>query len=146
MPLEKYISYLEQIMSHPLVRTQGTKLLLLTPPPVNQHQLDMSDWVKVDATRRTAENTKRYADACRELGNRLGVPVVDIWSAFMKAAGWAEGQPLAGSMDAPENKKLADLLSDGKSLILNLYTSGLAYETVPCVRSIELTVFHRVAF
>ncbi|KAL1957194.1 hypothetical protein VTO42DRAFT_6228 [Malbranchea cinnamomea] len=113
VPLEKYTSCLEQIITHPTVRAQGTKLLLLTPPPVNQHQLEPSDWVKVDNTRRTAENTKKYADACREVGNRLGVPVVDIWSAFMKAAGWKEGEPLAGSIDVPENEKLRALLSDG---------------------------------
>lgn len=117
MPLEQYIRCLEQMISHPLVRAQRTKLLLLTPPPVNQYQLDMSDWAKVDATKRTAENTKRYADACRELGNRLGAPVVDIWSAFMKAAGWSEGEPLAGSINAPENKKLEALLSDGKDSV-----------------------------
>ena len=104
----------------------------------------MSDWVKVDATRRTAEATKKYADACRELGNRLGVPVVDIWSAFMKAAGWSEGEPLAGSINAPENKKLADLLSDGKAStwiygLENWHPSCSLYEP-------PLTMFHRVAF
>ena len=99
--------------SHPSVQAQGMKLLLLTPPPVNEYQLDLQEFVVKDGNRRTAANTKIYADACREVGSKTGVPVVDIWSAFMRAAGWKEGEPLAGSKTAAENEKLAALLSDG---------------------------------
>jgi isoamyl acetate esterase len=62
---------------------------------------------------RTAENAKQYADACREVANSLHLPVVDIWSAFMAAAGWDEGQALAGSTGIPENSILKSLLIDG---------------------------------
>jgi lysophospholipase L1-like esterase len=119
VPLEKYTTFLEQIILHPAVRDQGTKLLLLTPPPVNEHQLNYQKFVLDDSSRRTAANTKLYADACRGVGNALGVAVVDLWSAFMKAAGWKEGEPLAGSRDIPENTQLAALLSDGMDLVLS---------------------------
>lgn len=65
--------------------------------------------------RRTAENTKTYADAIRDVGKDLGVPVVDLWSAIMLEAGWNsefEG-PLPGSMDAPHSDVLAKYLIDG---------------------------------
>lgn len=68
------------------------------------------------AVMRKASQTKKYADACRQVGNALNVPVADIWTAFMTAAGWVEGQPLPGSRDAPANKKLQALLSDGMYL------------------------------
>jgi hypothetical protein len=32
-----------------------------------------------------------------ELGPELGVPVVDLWSAFIKPVGWKEGDALVGS-------------------------------------------------
>ncbi|KAK2746099.1 hypothetical protein FQN57_003439 [Myotisia sp. PD_48] len=99
-----------------------TKVLLLTPPPINEYQLDKSPL----KGSRSAENTKRYADACRKVGEECGkdsnnVAVVDIWSAFMAKAGWKEGQPLIGSKDVPENAMLAALLTDGLHFSPNGY-------------------------
>lgn len=54
-----------------------------------------------------------YADACREIGKELGVPVLDLWSVFMAEAGWGEGEPLAGSIKIERNKVLGELLHDG---------------------------------
>ncbi|WEW57814.1 hypothetical protein PRK78_003281 [Emydomyces testavorans] len=117
VPLDKYRQSLKDIVTHEAVRAQGTKVLLLTPPPVNEYQLSSLDREKgFDSPSRTAKNTKVYADACREVGNSLSIPVVDIWFAFMREAGWKEGEPLAGSKDVPANEKLAALLSDGLHL------------------------------
>ncbi|KAI1913578.1 hypothetical protein LOZ53_005339 [Ophidiomyces ophidiicola] len=106
VPLDKYRQYLKDILTHEAVRAQNTKLLLLTPPPVNEYKLEPTP-------ARSAATTKKYADACREVGTALKVPVVDIWAAFMKEAGWTEGTPLAGSKDAPPNQALEQLLYDG---------------------------------
>lgn len=65
---------------------------------------------------RTAETTKAYADAAREVGEELaGVEVLDLWTVFMERAGWREGQvgPLPGSTNGEENKVLKELLCDG---------------------------------
>lgn len=62
---------------------------------------------------RTASHTKIYADAAREVATSLGTPVADIWTAFMTAAGWKEGEPLTGSKEIPNNAKLQSLLTDG---------------------------------
>lgn len=35
VPLEKYISNLEEILSHPMVKEQDPRLILITPPPVS---------------------------------------------------------------------------------------------------------------
>ncbi|KAL1998670.1 hypothetical protein VTN02DRAFT_5769 [Thermoascus thermophilus] len=114
VPLEEYKENLTAIIKHPATRAQDPKILLLTPPPVNEYQLATLDLQKgFPSPSRTASNTKRYADACREVAGSLGVPVVDIWTAFMKAAGWQEGQPLPGSKEIPNNAVLEGLLSDG---------------------------------
>ncbi|KAJ9218333.1 hypothetical protein DTO166G4_199 [Paecilomyces variotii] len=114
VPLEKYKENLKAIIKHPATVAQAPKILLLTAPPINEHQLVGFDARKgFSSPSRTAGNTKLYADACREVGSSLGIPVVDIWTAFMKAAGWQEGQPLVGSRDLPNNEILASLLSDG---------------------------------
>lgn len=40
--------------------------------------------------------------------------MLDLWSTFMKRAGWQEGEPLPGSRDVDNNKFLSDALLDGK--------------------------------
>ncbi|PGG99910.1 hypothetical protein AJ80_09265 [Polytolypa hystricis UAMH7299] len=112
VPLETYKQCLQAMIKHPAVQAQRTKILLFTPPPVNEYQLDPV-LANGDVAIRLAAVTKQYADACREVGESLGVAVVDIWTAFMTAVGWTKDGPLAGSKDAPPNEKLAALLSDG---------------------------------
>ncbi|KLJ13112.1 hypothetical protein EMPG_11931 [Blastomyces silverae] len=131
VPLTLYKDNLIKILTHPLVKEHPeTKLLLLTPPPVNEYQFSPADTdADTDAdtqpgapepepeptspVMRKASQTKQYADACREVGKGLNVPVADIWTAFMTAAGWVDGQPLVGSREVPVNEKLQALLSDG---------------------------------
>lgn len=67
----------------------------------------------IDFETRTAEKTKVYADAAREVGVELGLEVLDLWSVFMERAGWEEGQPLPGSKKSPGNQVLQGLLCDG---------------------------------
>jgi lysophospholipase L1-like esterase len=89
-------------------------VILLTPTPVNEYQLEGFDASKgTPHPSRTAAYTKLYATATREVGAELGVPVADLWTAFMKTTGWRDGQPLIGSRDAPNNAKLETLFTDG---------------------------------
>ena len=117
MPLNDFKQYLKAIVQHPSVTAQKPRLILITPPPVNEYKLEESDLVKgLTDPRRTAEHTKKYADACREVGKELGVAVLDIWSIMMAKAGWREGEPLVGSKEVARNEVLEGLLIDGKLL------------------------------
>lgn len=81
---------------------------------MDEYRLEECDRAKgVSEVRRTAEHTKGYADACREVARDLGVVLVDLWSAFMAEAGWKRGMPLVGSKDVRRNDTLGDLLHDG---------------------------------
>lgn len=95
---------------------QNPKILVITPPPVNEYQLVPANASNPDPTR-TASNTRLYAEAAREVAGSLGVPVVDIWTRFMEAAGWQVGQPLPGSREIPNNDKLQNLFVDGSSYV-----------------------------
>lgn len=117
VPLDQYKSNLQKILAYPATQGQNPKILVLTPPPVNEHQLQIFDAEKGFPTpSRTAANTKVYADACREVATAAGYPVVDIWTALMTAAGWKPGQPLVGSKDQPPNERLASFFTDGACL------------------------------
>ncbi|OAX78346.1 hypothetical protein ACJ72_07349, partial [Emergomyces africanus] len=126
VPISAYKDSLTKILTHPLIKAhKETNLLLLTPPPVNEYQFSSSSSSSTTTSNNTdpdpeptalmrkASQTKLYADACREVGKALNVPVADVWTAFMTAAGWSPDMPLAGSRDVPVNEKLQALLSDG---------------------------------
>ena len=96
----------------------------MTPPPINEHQLQEAHALAgITEVQRTAEHTAKYARACREVGESLKVPVLDLWSTFMKRAGWQEGEPLPGSSDVANNKFLSDALLDGKVIPLQRKSS-----------------------
>jgi isoamyl acetate esterase len=46
---------------------------------------------------RRAKDAKEYAEATIEVAKECQVPVLDVWSAFMKQTGWKEEGPLPGS-------------------------------------------------
>lgn len=108
VPLESYANNLEEILKHPTVSAHQPRLILITPPPVNEYQLNFPDAI------RTAEVTQSYAIRCRKLGEKLGVPVLDLWSTMAAKAEWKEGQSLLGSKSSPKSEALEKMLSDGQ--------------------------------
>lgn len=115
IPLDIYRQNLIKICQHPTVAAQKPRLILVTPPPIDEYSLEISDTAKgVAGKRRTAEHTKLYADACRQVGEDLGLVTLDLWSIFMEAAGYVPGRPLPGSKKTTPNAVLTRLLSDGK--------------------------------
>ncbi|KAJ7777555.1 SGNH hydrolase-type esterase domain-containing protein [Mycena maculata] len=89
----------------------STKIILVTPPPVNTYQLapELSD--------RTFDTTKEYADGVKAaaMASESKVSVVDAWTAIWKAAGEREGA-------------LSKYLSDGLHLSPDGYT--VVYEAL----------------
>ncbi|KAF8120078.1 SGNH hydrolase-type esterase domain-containing protein [Boletus edulis] len=58
----------------------NTRVILITPPPVNTHQ----------RTDRSFADTESYAEAVKEVGAQVSVPVADVWTEIWEAAGWDE--------------------------------------------------------
>jgi lysophospholipase L1-like esterase len=118
VPLDEYVASLEAITRYPVLEAHKTAILILTPPPVDEHQFDA-------VNPRTAARTAEYAAACRELAHRLGCPLVDVWKLFMAEAGYdadnvSQQSSLLGSKAAPPSSVLKELLWDG----LHLSTKG----------------------
>lgn len=129
VPLNEYKVNLKRIIQHPAIVAQNPRILLLTPPPVDQYGLQGFDESKGEPhPSRTAIHTKQYAEAVREVGASLGVPVVDIWSAFISTTGWKEGEPLPGSRDSPKLDKFQRLFTDGLHLTADGYR--IVYDAV----------------
>jgi hypothetical protein len=97
------------------VGAHSPRLILITPPPVDTHKLlALANAAGMSSPGRTAEHTKLYADACREVGTELGIAVLDLWGIMMEKLGWVEGDLLPGSLDLPQNATLKEFLHDGK--------------------------------
>ncbi|KAH7344332.1 SGNH hydrolase-type esterase domain-containing protein [Pyrenochaeta sp. MPI-SDFR-AT-0127] len=119
IPLEEYKANLEKIISHPQVVAHNPRIILVAPPPINEHlwwPRDQSNGYS--SVSRIASTTKDYSDAACEVGANLGVPVVNLWKAFMEKAGfqleaWKVGDPIPGSLGIPQNDTLIELMYDG---------------------------------
>ena len=98
-----------------MVAAQKPHLLLITPPPVDEHALEA---YRPDSPllSRKAEVTRDYAETCQRVGENLGVAVLDLWTIIMTKTGWKPGEPLIGSKSQPPSKILQEVLRDGEIL------------------------------
>lgn len=114
VPVTVYRESLKGIVKYVQGVEKAAKVVLVTPGPVDEWQLDEGGLRK----QRTAVNTKLYADVAREVAREMGdkgVKVVDLWRAFMRRAGWSGGEEkLVGSKEAERSEVLGKLLVDGK--------------------------------
>jgi hypothetical protein len=104
----------------PLTDRPDLRIILITPPPVDERMLRAADSGNIpgyNGLRRTAETTRKYAEAVKGVAKEKGVQACDVWSAMMREAGWDEDRaaPLPGSEAADENAVLRAFFSDGKS-------------------------------
>ncbi|KAG6989003.1 hypothetical protein G7Y79_00066g095210 [Physcia stellaris] len=119
VPLDRYRANLRNIIQHHKLQAHATnnhgkpatKIILVTPPPIDEYQLQGFPLLDI----RTAERTKSYADACVEVGEELGVAVIHLWEIMMKKAGWEgkEGEVLVGSKKREKSQALEEMLVDG---------------------------------
>ncbi|OJA11941.1 hypothetical protein AZE42_06385 [Rhizopogon vesiculosus] len=99
------LSHLIQILKSPTSAyySPETRIILITPPPVNTTQ-----WI-MPTSPRVFEITKTYAEAVKEVGEKENVPVADIWTTIFDGAGRTE-------------EGCAKYLSDGLHLNSNGYS------------------------
>lgn len=128
VPLPIFYNNLKSTILHPSVRShthpeypfldrQPTKLILVTPPPIDEYQLEDTN----PERQRTAEHTKKYADACLELGKEMGVECLNLWGLIMEKAGWkGEGETLVGCKERERSEVLEKLLKDGGLLDISI--------------------------
>jgi lysophospholipase L1-like esterase len=116
VPLPEFRTNLIKII-RTIAARKNPKIIVITNPPIDERTQHLLDQAKGYGLRRTAEQTKLYADAIRNVGNDLGVAVVDLWTEIMLRAGWEPNSsgPLPGCSELPPNPVFADYLSDGKT-------------------------------
>lgn len=117
--IDRYRENLKSIVSHPAVSAHNPRIILVTPPPVDEHK--RPEAIRADGTvdrGRDAETTAAYARIAKEVGLELisaghNVVVCDLWSAMMRRAGWPGQGVLPGSLRAERNPVLGEMMYDG---------------------------------
>jgi len=115
VPVDEYKSNLEKMVGK--AQAAGVEsVVLITPPPVSnggrvKHQQMRAGTTEDLPPDRTLDHTGQYAAACKELGEKLKVPVVDLWGEMQKKEGWQELHFIDGLHFSPEGtREVARLL------------------------------------
>lgn len=125
--VDEYRRYIRYMANHPSVRAhKDVRIILVTTPPIDERKALLADQEKYPdlcpVLRRAAISTAIYAQAMRTLGQELGIPVLDIYTAMLARSGHGrETTPIPGSLEAPKNPTLQSYLTDG------LHFSGEGY-------------------
>lgn len=131
VPQDRYRKNLTSIINDPTIKAHAPKILLVTPPPVDEVWLKVRDaqggWPH--QTRFSALSAE-YSQIVREVAAEnedAGVVLIDLWKAIMDHAeattpGFTPGGPRLGTFDYGQRGALERLLPDG------LHMSGEAYE------------------
>ncbi|EDO03908.1 hypothetical protein SS1G_06389 [Sclerotinia sclerotiorum 1980 UF-70] len=126
VPLPQFIQNIRKLISHPLIQAHGPRIILVTPAPVDEAtcRVTNGEWGYSDDPRRVRD-TREYRDEVVRIGEEHELGIVDLWTAFMGACGWKEGDDPAKMPGLEENGRdpnLTKLLYDG------LHFSGEAYK------------------
>lgn len=121
VPIETYKENLGKIINHPHIRAHNPKILLVTPPPVDEIKLQEVDvaYGHPAAIRSSAISTS-YSEKAREVARENpGVILIDLWQAIMGEAismspeDYQPGGPWPGSPENGKQAGLDKLLPDG---------------------------------
>jgi lysophospholipase L1-like esterase len=127
--LKDYAANLKQIITHPHITSHRPKVLLVTPPPLDEIRVKVLDMEKgFQSAKRQAKISAEYAEAARTVAGEVhGVVLIDLWAALMDAAlsktpGFDASSGMLGDPATGERGYLEHLLPDG------LHLSGEAYQ------------------
>ncbi|KAM0334126.1 hypothetical protein ACHAQA_001146 [Verticillium albo-atrum] len=124
---DKYRANLTKIITHPAIQAHKPKILVVTPPPVDEIRMEVVDKAKGwPESTRFSSISAQYSQLAREVAAENGVVLIDLWQALMdhavaKTPSYKAGGPLLGTFESGQQGGLADLLPDG------LHMSGEAY-------------------
>ncbi|KAK2604236.1 hypothetical protein N8I77_007181 [Diaporthe amygdali] len=142
VPLEQYKANLARLVAHPRVAAHGAKVLVVTPPPLDEIRRAELDTPQYGRAVREQARSAAYSQAAREVAAEAkekaaetvagvgAVVCVDLAKALMDHAvanttGWDASQPPLGSAAAGGRRGyLEKLLPDG------LHMSGEAYRVL----------------
>lgn len=129
LPIDEYKANLGKIVNHPSIKAHGPKIILVTPPPLDEIKHETIDRSRgLEGPQREHAISAAYSEKAREVARENpGVVLVDLWQAIMDKAidmtpaDYEYGGPWLGSPENGKSGGLDTLLPDG------LHLSGDGY-------------------
>jgi hypothetical protein len=128
VPIDKFKENLTKIITHPSITSHKPKILLATPPPLDEIRLTELDLeAGHPGATRLAKVSASYAETVRHVAaENPGVVLVDLWRALMdtaiaKTPGFDPKGSMLGDPESGRRGHLEHLLPDG------LHMSGESY-------------------
>ncbi|XP_024029273.1 GDSL esterase/lipase At5g45920 [Morus notabilis] len=90
VPLDEYKRNLRSIVSFLKKRWPTTRILLITPPPIDEDGRLRHPYIENPSNEpeRTNEAAGAYAKACVKLAGECGIPVIDLWTKMQQFPDW----------------------------------------------------------
>ncbi|KAK7730850.1 hypothetical protein SLS53_008928 [Cytospora paraplurivora] len=130
LPLEQYKANLRKIITHTNITAHAPKVLVVTPPPLDEIRTTELDTPKYGRSVRQQGRSAAYSQAARDVAAEVpGTVLIDLQKALTDYAiantpGWDASQPPLGSVEGGRRGYLEKLLPDG------LHLSGEAYKVL----------------
>ena len=130
VPLDQYTANLKAIITHPNITAHRPKILLVTPPPVDElTRVDYDVACGHGTLTHHARSVAKYAQAVREVAAAVdGTVLIDLWAAIQSRAeeltpGWVHQKdgPWLGTPESGTSGGFKKLLSDGLHLTSDGY-------------------------
>jgi isoamyl acetate esterase len=120
VPLQIYKQNLKTLVTHPIIQAHHPKIILATPPPIDEIRQEETDATRGSPLCRRANVTAEYADAVRQVATEVGgdLIVLDLWSEVMEVAlrktvKHNPDGPIIGTKELGSNEALTNLMPDG---------------------------------
>ena len=114
VPLSQYRANLISILTHHSLlahKSSSLRLILVTPAPLHECQSLETDLKKgFEGARRAEGSTALYAQAVRDVGGELGVPVLDLWKLVDE-----DSRQNCQGIQSENNERFRGYFTDGKT-------------------------------
>ncbi|XP_074575648.1 GDSL esterase/lipase WDL1-like [Curcuma longa] len=89
VPLQEYIANMEKIAVHLMGLSEKTRIIFLSCPPINEELHRLAQDPKLCVAVRTIESCKKYSEACKQLCQRMGLKVIDLFTVIQEHDDWS---------------------------------------------------------
>ncbi|KAK9936545.1 hypothetical protein M0R45_013381 [Rubus argutus] len=128
VPLDEYKQNLRSIVSFLKKQWPTTRILLITPPPIDEDGRLQFPYVEnpLNQPERTNEAAGAFAKACVAVARESGLPVIDLWTKMQQFPGWQKDHLRDGLHLTPRGNRLVF-----EKVVAKLRDEGLSLERLP---------------
>ncbi|KAH0985781.1 hypothetical protein GBA52_012958 [Prunus armeniaca] len=128
VPVNEYKQNLHSIVSFLKKRWPTTRILLITPPPIDEDGRLQHPYIDNPSNlpERTNKAAGAYSEACVAVARESGNPVIDLWTKMQQFPDWEKAHLRDGLHLTPQGNMVVI-----EEVVLKLKNEGLSLESLP---------------